>query len=182
MLWAEEFRNCFAAIARDRRCDFGRHSPYDACVSTRKLILTAVACGLAILMAGGVFLVRTLGNKDALTVKNAAVGEMRSLNSLDATVLSWRRTDGQIQARVKIVTRLTDQPDAKADNGWTMLVGVPLIPVTPLGLAAGETARSDTSYSLGAPAVCVLAYPDTKGTPYLAYSYGDKQVQWVLTA
>jgi hypothetical protein len=151
-------------------------------VSTRKLILTAVACGLAILIAGGVFLVRTLGNKDALTVKNAAVGEVRSLGVVDATVLSWRRTDGQIQARVKVASRRTDDPSPRADGGWTMLVGVPLTPVAPTGLASGEIACSDPLYAPGTLAVCVLAYPDTKGTPYLAYSYGDKQAQWVLTA
>jgi hypothetical protein len=151
-------------------------------VSTRKLILTAVACGLAILIAGGIFLVRTLGNKDALTVKNAVVGEMRSLGFVDATVLSWRRTNGQIQARVKVASRRTDDSPAKADIGWTMVVGVPLAPVAPAGLASGEMACSDTSYELATPAVCVLAYPETKGTPYLAYSSGDKQVQWVLTA
>jgi hypothetical protein len=151
-------------------------------VSTRKLILTAVACGLAILIAGGVFLVRTLGNKDALTVKNAAVGEMRSLDGLDATLLSWRRTDGQIQARVKVAARRVDDPSAKADGGWTMLVGVRLAPVAPAGLSSGETACSDATYAPGTPAVCVLAYPDTKGTPYLAYSDGNSQVQWVLEA
>jgi hypothetical protein len=150
-------------------------------VSTRKLILTAVACGLAILIAGGVFLVRTLGNKDALTVKNATVGEMRTLGFVDATVLSWRRTDGQIQARVKLASRRSDETVA-ADVGWTMLVGVPLTAVAPAGLASGDTACGKTTFAQGAPAVCVLAYPETKGTPYLAYSSGDKQVQWVLTA
>jgi hypothetical protein len=151
-------------------------------VSTRKLILTAIACGLAILIAGGVFLFRTLGNKEALTVKNAAVGETRSLDSLDATVLSWQRRLGQIQVRVKVATHVAEAPPFKADRGWTMLVAVPLTPEAPTGIAAGETACSDTTYAPGTPAICVLAYPDTKGTPYLAYSNGSKQVQWALTA
>ena len=156
--------------------------PYDARVSTRKLILTAMACGMAILLAGGVFLFRTLGNKDALTVNTAVLGETRSINSIEVTVVSWRRTEGQIHATVKVATRAPQAPIAKADIGWTMLVGVQLSPVAPVGLQPGEASCNGSSYEPGKPSICVLSFADAKGTPYLAYSLDAKQVQWVLAA
>ena len=139
-----------------------------------------MACGLAILLAGGFFLFRTLGNKDALTVKNAAVGDTRSVGTTDVTVVSWRRVGRQIHATVKMSTQSSELPLLKADGGWTMVVGVQLSPVAPEGMDAGEKPCSQTTYSTGAPAQCVLAFVDAKGRPFLAYAANDRQVQWVL--
>ena len=150
---------------------------------SRIFILRPIATSLlmvAILIAGGFFFFRTLGNKDALTVKNAAVGETRSIGMTDATVVSWRRVGGQIQATVKMATRSNTLPPTKADRGWTMVVGVQLLPVPPDGLATGEASCSQTTYAAGTPAECVLAFADAKGRPFLAYAADDRQVQWAL--
>jgi hypothetical protein len=184
-MWAgrKEFRNCFAGdVTKHRRCEFGRCPPYDACVSTRKLILTAIACGLAILIAGGFFLFRTLGNKDALTVKNAAVGDSRVVSGAEVRVTAWRRGSDQILATVSMKVTDVDARTSTAESPWTMLIGTQSSPVAPVGLTPDETPCRGINLVQGKPTTCVLAFPDAKGTPYLAFSLAGKQAQWLLAA
>ncbi len=164
------------------RYEFGRSPPYDACVSTRKLILTAIACGLAILIAGGFFLFRTLGNKDALTVKNAAVGDSRTVAGAEVRVTAWRRNSAQILATVSVKVTDVDARTSSAEAPWTMLIGTQSAPVAPGGLAPDELPCRGINLTQGIPVTCVLAFPDTKGTPYLAFSHAGKQAQWLLAA
>ena len=59
-------------------------------MKTRTLILLAMACGLAILVAGGVFLGRVIANKDELTVPDpAGVGETQQVGPVRATLLDY---------------------------------------------------------------------------------------------
>jgi hypothetical protein len=162
--------------------NFGRSPPYDADVSTRKLILTAIACGLAILIAGGVFLFRTLGNKEALTVKNAAVGETRTVAGAEVRVTAWRRQGDQILATVAMKMTDVDARTGSAESPWTMLIGTQSAPVAPIGLTSGELPCRGITLTQGNPTTCVLAFPDAKGTPYLAFSLAGKQAQWLLAA
>jgi hypothetical protein len=184
-VWAgrKEFCNCFAdGLIKHRRYEFGRRPPYDACVSTRKLILTAIACGLAILIAGGFFLVRTLTNKDVLTVKNAAVGESRTVGGAEIQVTAWRRDSAQILATVSMKVTDVDARTSSAELPWTMLIGTQSSPVAPIGLTPDEKSCRGIILTQGNPVTCVLAFPDAKGTPYLAFSLAGKQAQWLLAA
>jgi hypothetical protein len=151
-------------------------------VSTRKLILTAIACGLAILIAGGFFLFRTLGNKDALTVKNAAVGDSRVVSGAEVRVTAWRRSSDQILATVSMKVTDVDARTSTAESPWTMLIGTQSSPVAPVGLTPDETPCRGINLVQGKPTTCVLAFPDAKGTPYLAFSLAGKQAQWLLAA
>ena len=185
LMWAgrREFHNCFAnGVTKHRRCEFGRSPPYDAGVSTRKLILTAIACGLAILIAGGFFLVRTLGNKDALTVKNAAVGDSRTVARAEVRVTAWRRDSAQILATVSMKVTDVDARTSTAESPWTMLIGTQSSPVAPIGLTPNEKPCRGINLTQGNPVTCVLAFPDAKGTPYLAFSLEGQQAQWLLAA
>lgn len=164
------------------RCETRTLPPYDACVSTRKLILTAIACGLAILIAGGVFLFRTLDNKEALTVKNAAVGDTRTVAGAEVRVTAWRRQGDQILATVSLTVTDVDARTASAESPWTMLVGARSSPVAPIGLTPTEVPCRGSNLVQGKPTTCVLAFPDAKGTPYLAFSLSGKQAQWLLAA
>jgi hypothetical protein len=164
------------------RYEFGRRPPYDAGVSTRKLILTAIACGLAILIAGGFFLFRTLGNKDVLTVKNAAVGDSRTVAGAEVRVTAWRRDGAQILATVSMKVTDVDARTSSAESPWTMLIGIRSSPVAPVGLMPAELPCRGINLTQGNPVTCVLAFPDTKGTPYLAFSFAGKQAQWLLAA
>jgi hypothetical protein len=164
------------------RCEFGRCPPYDECVSTRKLILTAIACGLAILIAGGFFLFRTLGNKEALTVQNAAVGDSRTVAGAEVRVTAWRRDSAQILATVSMKVTDVDARTSTAEAPWTMLIGTQSSPVAPIGLTTEETPCRGINLVQGKPTTCVLAFPDSKGTPYLAFSLAGKQAQWLLAA
>jgi hypothetical protein len=151
-------------------------------VSTRKLILTAIACGLAILIAGGFFLFRTLGNKDALTVKNAAVGQSRTVGGIEARVSAWRRDGSQVLATVDMKVTDADARTSSAESPWTMLIGTRSSPIAPVGLASAETPCRGMNLVQGKTTTCVLAFPDAKGTPYLAFSVAGKQAQWLLAA
>ena len=51
-------------------------------MKTRTLILLAMACGLAILVAGGVFLWRVIANKDELTVPEIRAAAARASRSV----------------------------------------------------------------------------------------------------
>jgi hypothetical protein len=165
---------------QEGRYEFGRRPPYDGCVSTRKLILTAIACGLAILIAGGFFLYRTLDNKDALTVKNAVVGEGRTIAGAEVRVTAWRRDRAQILATVSVTVTDVDARTPTAESPWTMLIGAQSSPVVPIGLTPDEKPCRGITLIQGNPVTCVLAFPDAKGTPYLAFSLAGKQAQWLL--
>lgn len=151
-------------------------------MSTRKLILTAIACGLAILIAGGFFLFRTLGNKEALTVKNAVVGESRTVGGAEVRVTAWRRDRDQILATVSMKVTDVDARSSSAESPWTMLIGTQSVPVAPIGLIPDELPCRGINLVQGKQTMCVLAFPDAKGTPYLAFSFAGKQAQWLLAA
>lgn len=153
---------------------------YDLCVSTRKLILTAIACGLAILLSGGVFLVRTARHRDELTITNAAVGDTRMVSGVSAAVQSWRRDSDQIVATIHIEVPPSGQSISSADAPWTMLVGTKLTAVPPTGLRTDETACRGLAVPPGGKATCVLAFAGVAGSPFLAFAVNGAQEQWRL--
>lgn len=135
---------------------------------------------MIILVAGGTFLVRTLSNKDRLTVNNALVGETRVVQGVTAEVVSWRRVPGQIQAVVRMsVPTGTTGPDPAAAP-WVLQVGTPREPVDPAGLGPADVACRTASLAASTSTMCVLAFADAKGTPYLALALGGMQAQWLL--
>jgi hypothetical protein len=80
---------------------------YDHRVSTRRLILAAVLCALAILGAGVAFFVRTAANKDKLTVSDVyRVGEPGRINGVQAKVVA-----SEVSATLTTVT-VEVTPDA----------------------------------------------------------------------
>ena len=142
--------------------------------------MAAVACAVAILVAGGTFLVRTLSNKDQLTVKNATIGETRTVQGVTAEVVSWRRISGQIQAVVRMsVPAGTTGPDPAAQP-WVLQVGTPQTALEPIGLSPSDVACRQASLAVVTSTTCVLAFSDAKGTPYLALALGGAQAQWLL--
>jgi hypothetical protein len=148
-------------------------------VSTRKLILTAVACGLAILIAGGVFLVRTARNRDQLTVVMATVGDHRSVGGAEVVVQSWRRVGTQTLAVVG-VSYPSSASAINAESPWVMLAGSKLVAEVPGALDAGEVACRGETLRPGTPTTCVLAFAGTTGSPFLAFALNGAQAQWRL--
>lgn len=148
-------------------------------MSTRKLILTAVACGLAILLSGGLFLVRTAGHRNELTVTNAVVGQTRTVSGVSATVQSWRRSGDQILAVVHLETSTASAP-LPADAPWAMLIASKLTAQTPTDLSGDEVACRRVVVPPGGSRTCVLAFGSVAGSPFLAFALNGAQEQWRL--
>ena len=146
-------------------------------MKTRTLILLAMACGLAILVAGGAFLWRVIANKDKLTVPDApAVGQSQVVGPVTATVEDSRDVDGVvvIQVDLRAGDRLAD-----AGQGWALLVGGDLR--APVSVPSGHgPACAGTAVEAGASLQCAVAFPAGDGDRYVAYAVGSTQRQWKL--
>ena len=71
-------------------------------MKTRTLILLAMACGLAILVAGGAFLWRVIANKDELTIPDpAGVGQTQQVGPVRATLLQYVLQGDQLDVTVR---------------------------------------------------------------------------------
>jgi hypothetical protein len=145
-------------------------------VKTRTLILLALACGLAILLAGGIQLLRISGSKDkASTV--LALGQAADVGGVGAVVDAAQTVGDQLQLTV----RMTPGPGvtlADAESGWALLAGGKLRgPIAPsagtavmpchgVAVASGQTTR------------CIVAFPAGGESPYASYAHGGHQRQW----
>jgi hypothetical protein len=164
-----------------------RKNPYDHSMSTRRLIIAAVLCGLAILGAGTAFLVRTSTNKDRLTVPDVfQVGQVGRSGGAEVRVVS-------VDVGTAVTTLVVDV---------TVLDVTGLRPITdlaaPFALAAGSTITKPNA-TAGAASVPTCrgfpAVPDQKQTCALAFDVHPSgsffvsfttpaggQVQWRLSA
>lgn len=147
-------------------------------MSTRKLILLALACGLAILVAGSVQLLRIQrGGSTTLSV-----GDSTELATVRAAVVSASSTSDSIGVVVEIrvadgaATALSD-----AQVGWSLLTGGLKEPVLP-GVAAkgaGETpACAGLRVAVGETRECLLRFPvrpGGAGTTYVSYRFAGQQ-------
>jgi hypothetical protein len=143
-------------------------------VKTRTLLLLALGCGLAILLAGGVFLVRTFANRDALTVPAAArVGESRTVGNVTATVVSRAVTAGVlvVEVRLQSARALGD-----ASAGWSLVADGKLRPEVPP--PAGTTPCAGRVVAAGATVECALAFATAADEATVAYAVGGAQRLW----
>lgn len=140
-------------------------------MSTRKLILTALICGLAIMLAGGIKLLQ-VATDDAEVVLLSA-GEKSTLSDMTVSVESV-----EVEADMTIVTvTMVGVEDGDAIEGWRVVSdGVVLSPQTPTG---GDrpwcetTAKSETR-------TCALSFAATSGAITVAYLRAGEQTQWSL--
>jgi hypothetical protein len=146
-------------------------------VKTRTLLLLALGCGLAILLAGGVFLVRTFANRDALTVPPAAkVGESRTVGNVTATVLRRDVTGGVLVVQVRLDS---GRALGDASAGWSLLADGKLRRPVPAP-AAGASPCAGHAVTAGSTFECALAFDTATDTGTVAYAVGDVQRQWQL--
>lgn len=100
---------------------------------TRTLLLLAVACGLAVLVAGLIALLRI--DRQDTTTRRVAVGELASAGDLEVTVVSAAEADGLMRVTVRF-----GGVDDSAVLDYVRLV-VPGALIAPLGSAqAGDGA------------------------------------------
>lgn len=138
-------------------------------MSTRKLILAALLCGLLIVVAGGIKLFQTVrdGNEASLL----ALGESARLGDMTVRVDGVRITSD----RTLVDVALIGVEDDSALEGWRLLAGGKI--ALPVSLPAGSgtectTTKRDTESS------CTVAFPVSQGTRTVAYIRAGEQRQW----
>lgn len=141
-------------------------------MKTRTLLLLSVAVGLAILLAGGVFLFQ-LSNESA-TVELAAIGAAVEVGDVDVTVLAVSETDQLLVVDVRLGG--VDDPDGIGDFRL-VTGGEPLAP-------AGAEAEGRCSGIVTQPQRCHIDF-DVAGVDepnrVLVLVRGDQQRRWDLT-
>jgi hypothetical protein len=150
-------------------------------VRTRTLLLLAVACGVAILAAGVIQLLRLAGQDEP--ARPAAIGAPVRVGDLTVVVDGYAEDADRVDVRVELGG--VDDPDAAAD--FRLVVpGASLSPVdadgthgTPDGGGGAPCVGSTRE-----PVTCTLSFtlPDDSGTTrVLLLRRGDEQVRWDLT-
>jgi len=140
-------------------------------VRTRTLLLLAVVCGLAILVAGVVQLLRVAGQDDP--PRAVAIGEPVRVGDMQVTVDGVSERSGSVLVDVEIGG--VDDPDGT--DGFTL--------TTPGGLIEPDsTAGNHCGATTTRVEPCTLAFPlgdGTGSTRVLVYQRGDERVRWVLS-
>lgn len=139
-------------------------------MSTRKLILTALVCGLLIMVAGGVKLFEVAN--DTATAQVHKFGDLRTLGDMSVTVLSVSQ---EATATVVTVT-MKGVEGASATEGWRLLAGgkvqTPLItPPNGIGVPCATTSAATVTK-------CAVVFPVSDGSVTVAYLRAGQQAEW----
>lgn len=137
-------------------------------MSTRKLILTALVCGLAIIVAGGIKLFQVAS--DTKEVKVLSLGTVAQLADMTVSVTEISQTDVATLATVTMI----GVEGADANEGWRLLAG---------GSVRAPIERDDVdnacvSTSAEMTLTCVVAFEPSDGSVTVAYIRGGAQSQW----
>lgn len=133
-------------------------------MSTRKLIIASLICGLLILVAGSVKLLQTATDDTDLSTL-FAVGTTREISGISVTVNKVQVTADQTLVDFTMVGLAGQSPLA----GWSML-------------ANGEiNAPLSTTQCLAAPGdiTCTLEFVVAVGTPTIVYARDGEKTQWL---
>jgi hypothetical protein len=145
-------------------------------VSTRRLIVTALICGLAILLAGGVMLVRLARDRDRLTIRVLAADSPATVDGVGVRITAHDRSAGTANIVVHLDT--ADHGLADAAAGFSLNIGGLRDPQTP------ASTEVPGCRGLAVPAAesvsCALAFSDRSGSATLAYAHGGEQAEWSL--
>jgi hypothetical protein len=131
-------------------------------MSTRKLILTSLVCGLVILFAGGIKLLQVANEPPEVTV--LAVGEQAQVGDMFVRVVEVANTSTATVVTVELAGVAVDE----ASLGWIML---------------GDGERQEPAESCGPVIVgtqhnCELRFPAVERVQAIAYGRGGEQRQW----
>jgi hypothetical protein len=141
-------------------------------MSTRKLIMWALFCGVLILGAGLFKLWQTTG--DGAKVQLLQLGDSAVLGDMTVSVNSVSKSETQTLVEVS----MQGVEGADALSGWRMLVGAVISEAQPLSDSSGTPCATT---KLAEPTVCTVAFPVSEGTPTIAYIRAGQQEQWATT-
>lgn len=134
-------------------------------MSTRKLILTALICGLVVMLAGGIKLYQ-MATEEAEAIV-LALGTSQTLADMTVSVTKVEQAPDATLVTVTMV----GVEDAAAAEGWRLLAsGVVLSPL--LSKSTCKTTTSDVVET------CVVGFPESTGSVTVAYLRAGEQSQW----
>ncbi len=138
-------------------------------MSTRKLILTALLCGIAIMIAGGVKLFQV--SSDESEVQVLALGTKATLGDMTVSVTDISDTDDTLLVSVTMV----GVDGADAQEGWRLLADGQV--TEPIALPDGVGVPCDT-VTRSEPMSCTIAFVRVESSPVVAYLRTGQQFQW----
>jgi hypothetical protein len=137
-------------------------------MSTRKLILWALICGVFILGAGSIKLLQTTsGDAEVVLLQ---LGDEATLGDMTVRVLAVR----EIADRTLVDVQMKGVEGADATEGWRMLVGEVVVPVS---LPEGQGTPC-VATSAATELSCTVAFPVSDGTRTIVYIRAGEQQQW----
>jgi hypothetical protein len=148
-------------------------------VSTRRLILAALACGLAILVAGSIQLLRLASSDEAATV--LGVGDSAVVDGIEVTLVSM---PGDLALVVRMVASAEADSLLEPGRSWSMQVGDVRLEQRRPDVANIESCDQTSLLEAGETVECSLAFADatTDATRYLRFSQRGKTATWALAA
>ena len=138
-------------------------------MSTRKLILWALVCGVLILAAGTAKLFQT--SQKPVEVQLLAMGDSVTLGDMTVSVTALRDTADRTLVDVNMV----GVAEAQAMEGWKMLASGEVSDPVMLPVGAGTEC---TLTKLIEMLTCTVAFPVSEGTRTVAYIRAGEQRQW----
>ena len=138
-------------------------------MSTRKLILWALICGVLILVAGSAKLFQT--SQKPVEVQLLALGKSVTLGDMTVSVTALRDIDDHTLVDVTMV----GVAEAQAMDGWKLLASGKVS--DPVLLPVGEGTEC-TLTQLEKTLVCTVAFSVSEGTRTIAYVRAGEQRQW----
>ena len=138
-------------------------------MSTRKLILWALLCGVLILIAGTAKLFQT--SQKPVEVQLLALGDSVTRGDMTVSVTALRDTADRTLVDVTMV----GVAEAQAMDGWKMLAAGEVSDPVMLPVGAGTEC---TLTKLAETLTCTVAFPVSEGTRTVAYIRAGEQRQW----
>ena len=138
-------------------------------MSTRKLILWALICGVVILIAGTAKLFQT--SQKPVEVQLLALGDSVTLGDMTVSVTALRDTaDGTL-----VDVTMVGVAEAQAMDGWKLVASGKVS--NPVLLPVGEGTEC-TLTKLTEILACTVAFPVSEGTRTIAYTRAGEIRQW----
>ncbi len=140
-------------------------------MKTRTLLLLALGCGLAIMLAGAVFLVQLTTQDDV--AEPVPIGEQVEVGDMSVTVLGAVETGDALDVSI----RIGGVDDSDGATGFRLIASGR--PLTPDRAARGGLCGATTSVEQE----CLVRFDVSTAdgnSRVLFYERGDEQARWVL--
>jgi hypothetical protein len=145
-------------------------------VKTRTLLLLALACGLAIMLAGAVFLFQLAGQDEV--AEPVPIGEPIEVGDMQVTVMSADERVGSLEVAVTIGG--VDDPDGA--SGFHLVASGRVVGADPSGDASSGVSPCGATSVDERPCTVRFDTSAADGTSrVLVYERGEERVRWVLS-